>query len=94
MGLDRLDQARRVLLDSLPRAADAGAAERARAYGALAHIARFEGRFDDMRRYRERQDALPGRSPVARALDFAHDLVATQGAGSAAAASARFAVPQ
>ena len=83
--LGDLQAARRVLLESLPRAGDAGPAERAAAYGMLAHAARFEGRFDEMRRYREQQDALPGRSPAIRALDAAHDQVATQGEGSAAA---------
>ena len=83
--LGDLPATRRVLLESLPRAADANAMERAAAFGALAHIARLEGRFDEMSRYREQQAAQPGWSPAASALDSAHDLVAMQGAGSAAA---------
>ncbi|MEJ2385628.1 MAG: tetratricopeptide repeat protein [Xanthomonadales bacterium] len=83
--LGDLQEARGVLLESLPRAADTEPAERARAYGALAHMARFERRFDDMRRYRERQGALPEARPAVQAFESACDVVASQGDGSAAA---------
>ena len=77
--------ARQVLQTSLPRANDAAPQERERAFDALAHIARLEGRSDEMSDYRARQAALPGRSRAVQAFVTAQDLAAVQGAGSAAA---------
>ena len=83
--LGDLTAARRVLLESLPRANDAGTDERERAFDALAHMARLDGRFDEMTDYRQRQAALPGRSRAVQALVTALDLAATRGEGSATA---------
>jgi len=80
-----LEQARRVLIESLPRTAGVEPWQLARGYGALAHMARFLGRFEEMRRYRGLQAALPGVAPADQAFEQALDAVAEQGAGSAGA---------
>ena len=83
--LGDLREARRVLRESLPRAAPVESAALVQAYDALAHIARFEGRYDEMAAWRERQAAQPGRSLAAQAFAEGMDSVARDGSGAAVA---------